>query len=43
MGDVELVLRFFAFKNNFEEFRHDIADFMTKFMERVTDLPHENL
>jgi hypothetical protein len=42
MGDVELVLRFFAFKNNFEEFRHDIADFMTKFMERVTDLSHEN-
>ena len=40
MGDVELVLRFFAFKNNFDEFRHDIADFMTDFMERVSDRTH---
>ncbi len=41
MGDIELVLRFFAFKNNFDEFRHDIADFMTNFMERVTFQSHE--
>lgn len=41
MGDIELVLRFFAFKNNFEEFRHDVADFMTNFMERVSDSSHE--
>jgi hypothetical protein len=41
MGDVELVLRFFAFKNNFDEFRHDVSDFMTDFMERVSDPTHE--
>jgi hypothetical protein len=41
MGDVELVLRFFAFKNNFAEFRHDISGFMTDFMERVSDPTHE--
>jgi len=37
MGDVELVLRFFAFKNAFSDFKHDVADFMTRYMERVTD------
>ena len=37
MQDVELVLRFFAFKNNFQEFTHDIAPFLTDYMERVTD------
>lgn len=42
MGDVELVLRFFAFKNNFQEFRHDIGGFMTDYMERVTDGSGEN-
>ena len=41
MGDVELILRFFAFKNNFSEFRHDVSDFMTDFMERVSDPNHE--
>jgi Protein of unknown function DUF262 len=41
MGDIELVLRFFAFKNNFDEFKHDVADFMTNFMERVTFSAHE--
>jgi Protein of unknown function DUF262 len=41
MGAVELVLRFFAFKNNFSEFRHDVSDFMTDFMERVSDPTHE--
>jgi hypothetical protein len=40
MGDVELVLRFFAFKNNFDAFRHDVSDFMTNFMERVSDPTH---
>jgi hypothetical protein len=42
MGDAELVLRFFAFKNNFSEFKHDVADFMTDFMERVTYQSHES-
>jgi len=42
MGDVELVLRFFAFKNNFDEFRHDVSDFMTDFMQRVSDPTHEH-
>jgi hypothetical protein len=37
MLDVELVLRFFSFKNNFAGFRHDISPFLDAFMERVTD------
>jgi hypothetical protein len=41
MGDIELILRFFAFKNNFHEFEHDVADFMIDFMERVTFSFHE--
>jgi hypothetical protein len=35
--DQELVLRFFAFKNWRQEYRHDVGDFMTEYMERVTD------
>lgn len=37
MFDVELVLRFFTFKNNFDEFRHDVSSFLTDYMERVSD------
>lgn len=37
MGDVELVLRFFAFKNRLDEFKHGIAEFLTEYMEGVTD------
>jgi len=37
MFDIELVLRFFAFKNNFSEFKHDLNVFLTNYMERVTD------
>jgi hypothetical protein len=37
MGADELVLRFFAFKNNLGEYVHDIDPFLTEFMERVTD------
>jgi hypothetical protein len=37
MGEEELVLRFFAFKNNMSEYVHDIDPFLTNFMERVTD------
>lgn len=37
MANVELVLRFYAFKNNFDEFRHDIGPFLTNYMERVSD------
>ncbi len=33
----ELVLRFFAFKNIRDKFKHDIADFMTGYMENVSD------
>lgn len=36
MGDVELVLRFFSFKNDIDRFRHDIASFLTDYMESVT-------
>ncbi|MFJ8782904.1 DUF262 domain-containing protein [Streptomyces sp. NPDC102476] len=35
--DEELVLRFFAFKNSIEDYRHDIADFLTAYMEGVSD------
>ncbi|MGC0415234.1 DUF262 domain-containing protein [Embleya sp. AB8] len=35
--DQELVLRFFAFKNAGSGYRHDIADFMTDYMEAVSD------
>lgn len=41
MGEDELVLRFFAFKNNLEEYVHDIDPFLTDFLERVTD--HQSL
>ena len=33
----ELVLRFFAFKNNKKNYKHDVSDFMTKYMEEVSD------
>jgi Protein of unknown function DUF262 len=35
--DQELVLRFFAFKNRREQFRHDVDDFFTEYMEDVSD------
>lgn len=35
--DQELVLRFFAFKNLRERYTHDVADFLTEFMEAVSD------
>ena len=36
--DQELVLRFFAFKNDFDSYRHDVADFLTDYMESVSDV-----
>lgn len=38
--DQELVLRFFTFKNNRQSFRHDIRDFLTQYMEEVSDPDH---
>lgn len=35
--DEELILRFFAFRNNISEFKHDISDFLTEYMEGVSD------
>jgi len=35
--DQELVLRFFALKNFRASFRHDVGDFLTEYMERVSD------
>lgn len=35
--DQELVLRFFAFKNNRAKYVHDVADFLTGYMEIVSD------
>jgi len=42
MGEAELVLRFFAFKNCLGDYVHDIDPFLTQFMERVTDETAEN-
>lgn len=36
-GDQELILRFFAFKNDRERYTHNISDFMTDYMEKVSD------
>ncbi|MCY1161785.1 hypothetical protein D9M71_19020 [compost metagenome] len=38
--DQELVLRYFTFKNNGQSFKHDIRDFMTEYMEQVSDPDH---
>ncbi|MGI5162158.1 DUF262 domain-containing protein [Microbispora sp. CA-102843] len=38
--DQELVLRFFAYKNGIEGYAHDVADFLTDFMEEVSDPSH---
>lgn len=41
--DQELVLRFFAFKNWFEHYVHDVNDFLTEYMEKITgeELPFD--
>jgi hypothetical protein len=35
--DQELVLRFLAFKNIGDQYKHDIADFLTDYMEEISD------
>lgn len=35
--DQELVLRFFALKNELAGFKHDVADFLTEYLEKVSD------
>jgi uncharacterized protein with ParB-like and HNH nuclease domain len=35
--DQELVLRFFAFKNYRDNYKHNVADFLTEYMEAVSD------
>jgi Protein of unknown function DUF262 len=35
--DQELILRFFAFKNYREKYVHDIADYLTEYMEAVSE------
>lgn len=35
--DQELVLRFFAMKNYRQFFKHDVGDFLTEYMEKVSD------
>jgi uncharacterized protein with ParB-like and HNH nuclease domain len=37
MGAQELVLRFFAFKNYRDHYVHEVGDFMTEYMEAVSD------
>jgi hypothetical protein len=41
--DQELVLRFFAFKNKADDYRHEIGDFLTEYMEAVSDEETEEL
>lgn len=36
--DQELVLRYFAMKNYKDKFSHDVADFLTEYMEAVSDV-----
>jgi hypothetical protein len=35
--DQELVLRFFAMKNARDSFKHDVGDFLSEYMEKVSD------
>lgn len=35
--DQELVLRFFAFKNDRDSYKHEVGDFMTEYMEKISD------
>ncbi len=35
--DQELVLRFFALKNDRDRFKHDVSDFLTEYMESVSE------
>ncbi len=35
--DQELVLRFFTLKNNRDSYKHDVADFMTDYMEKLSE------
>jgi hypothetical protein len=42
MVEPELVLRYFAFKNNLSEYVHDIEPFLTDYMERVSDESEKN-
>lgn len=35
--DQELVLRYFAYKNDLKNYTHDIGDFLTEYMENVSD------
>ena len=41
--DQELVLRFFAFKNYREHYLHDVGDFMTDYMEAVSDEENKSI
>jgi hypothetical protein len=42
-GDQELILRFFAFKNDRENYAHGVSDFMTEYMEKVSDPAQKGL
>ncbi len=41
--DHELVLRFFAFKNNRAAYTHDVGDFMTDYMEAIADPANDTM
>jgi hypothetical protein len=40
--DQELVLRFFAFRNDRDNFKHDVADFLTEYMEGVSETEEQS-
>jgi len=41
--DQELVLRFFAFKNARDHYTHEVGDFMTEYMEAVSDPARDDI
>jgi hypothetical protein len=38
----ELVLRYFSLKNNKANFVHDVADFLTEYMENISDIDNQD-
>ena len=41
--DQELILRFFAFKNKIDLYRHDVSDFLTDYMESVSGVDDKEI
>lgn len=41
--DQELVLRFFAFKNYRDHYKHDVRDFLSEYMEKISDSENKDI